>query len=138
MAESLGSLPLISSLRTLPAEKQGDIISLLFEPAPTLVALATPLLSSTNYDSYDGMIDNVGAAIEQLQRSGELGKLDDILSAHPRLGEKKVDSALSRAEQRSMAAASGGTESETATKEAKKLHELNQKYEETFPGLRYV
>lgn len=56
--------------------------------------------------------------------------LDKILGAHPRLGEKKVDSAQSRAEQAQLN--TGGQE------EATKLRELNEKYEETFPGLRYV
>jgi len=56
--------------------------------------------------------------------------LDKILGAHPRLGEKKVDSAQSRAEQAQL---NTGGQEETA-----KLLELNEKYEETFPGLRYV
>lgn len=136
MSSSAQALPSISALQSLSANEQGDIISLLFEPAPALVALGTPLLSSASYDSYNAMIDAVGAAIEELQVIGQLEKLDDILSAHPRLGEKKVDSALSRAEQKAMTEASGGPEA--AEKESAILQELNQKYEATFPGLRYV
>jgi len=136
MTSSIESLPSISTLQSVSAETQGNILSLLFEPAPSLVSLGTPLLSSASYGSYDGMIDAIGTELEKLQRDNDLEKLDDILSAHPRLGEKKVDSALSRAEQKAMAEASGG--SGAAEGEANILKELNQKYEETFPGLRYV
>ena len=52
----------------------------------------------------------------------------EILSAHPRLGAKKVESAQSQAEQRSL----GGKE------ERETLERLNEEYEEQFPGLRYV
>jgi 2-oxo-4-hydroxy-4-carboxy--5-ureidoimidazoline (OHCU) decarboxylase len=52
----------------------------------------------------------------------------DILSAHPRLGAKKVDSEQSQAEQKSL-----GNESERA-----ELQRLNEEYEKKFPGLRYV
>lgn len=62
-----------------------------------------------------------------------------MLSSHPRLGEKKVDSAMSRMEQAAMLKASGGNvEDEAKIKEAETLKELNRKYEEAFPGLRYV
>jgi 2-oxo-4-hydroxy-4-carboxy--5-ureidoimidazoline (OHCU) decarboxylase len=56
--------------------------------------------------------------------------LDKILGAHPRLGEKNVDSAQSKAEQAQLN--NGDVE------EATKLRELNDQYELTFPGLRYV
>jgi 2-oxo-4-hydroxy-4-carboxy--5-ureidoimidazoline (OHCU) decarboxylase len=52
----------------------------------------------------------------------------DILSAHPRLGAKKVESEQSQAEQKSL-----GNEHERA-----ELQRLNEEYEKTFPGLRYV
>jgi len=56
--------------------------------------------------------------------------LDKILGAHPRLGEKKVDSAQSQAEQAQL-----NTRGE---EEATKLRNLNAEYEKTFPGLKYV
>jgi 2-oxo-4-hydroxy-4-carboxy--5-ureidoimidazoline (OHCU) decarboxylase len=56
--------------------------------------------------------------------------LDKILAAHPRLGEKKVNSAQSRGEQAGLN--TGGEE------EAEQLRDLNREYEEKFPGLRYV
>jgi 2-oxo-4-hydroxy-4-carboxy--5-ureidoimidazoline (OHCU) decarboxylase len=55
-----------------------------------------------------------------------------ILSAHPRLGEKKVESAQSRAEQANLRK---GGDSEEVLEELKRL---NGEYEERFPGLRYV
>ncbi|KAI9759001.1 MAG: member of Set1p complex, histone methyl transferase [Chaenotheca gracillima] len=64
------------------------------------------------------------------------GELDDILGAHPRLGEKKVDSALSRDEQARMRAA--GTGSGSSTEEEEMLRRLNEEYEAVYPGLRYV
>lgn len=61
--------------------------------------------------------------------------LDGILGAHPRLGEKKLDSELSRGEQEAMNAASGPAEGEG---EEEMLRALNVEYEAKFPGLRYV
>ena len=55
--------------------------------------------------------------------------LDKILAAHPRLGEKKVDSELSRKEQ---------AQFQSGAEEAERLRKLNEEYEEKFPGLRYV
>ncbi|BFZ59550.1 hypothetical protein YB2330_000561 [Saitoella coloradoensis] len=52
-----------------------------------------------------------------------------ILSAHPRLGAKKVDSIHSQSEQSSL----GGGPDETQA-----LAQLNREYEDIFPGLRYV
>jgi len=56
--------------------------------------------------------------------------LDKILGAHPRLGAKKVESAQSQAEQAQLNTGGEG--------EAAKLRELNELYEKTFPGLKYV
>src|SRR5690606_9558018 len=49
-----------------------------------------------------------------------------ILGSHPRLGEKKLDSAQSAAEQAQLRTA------------AEQLAALNAEYEAQFPGLRYV
>ena len=53
-------------------------------------------------------------------------ELDRILNSHPRLGAKKVDSKHSQKEQAELSSA------------MEELQELNERYEETFPGLRYV
>jgi len=60
----------------------------------------------------------------------DIAKLSEILSSHPRLGEKKVDSEQSRKEQAQLQ--QGGEE------EKEKLVSLNTEYEDKFPGLRYV
>ena len=63
--------------------------------------------------------------------------LDAILSAHPRLGEKKAGtlSESSRKEQEAMGKASGGGNSEEVLE---RLRGVNAEYESVFPGLRYV
>lgn len=89
------------------------------------------------------MIASVGSQLTELFKSeleSDQKWLDAILSAHPRLGEKKVESELSRMEQAAMAAASagdggGGGDSEEVKE---RLGRLNEEYEAVFPGLRYV
>lgn len=54
-----------------------------------------------------------------------------VLGSHPRLGEKKIESAHSAAEQANI-------QKNSSTAEEEELARLNQLYEETFPGLRYV
>jgi len=138
MSESIENLPEISSLPSLPHQTHEAILSLLFEPSPALNDVAAPPLAKTSYESYPSMIGAVGDALRSLQETGDLTRLDEILSSHPRLGEKKVDSALSRAEQAAMAKASASHEASDAEKEAETLRGLNKEYEDTFPGLRYV
>lgn len=70
-------------------------------------------------------------------------QLHSILGSHPRLGAKKVDSALSRAEQAQLQSSttdeSSSSQSNTSGEtEAQALARLNALYETTFPGLRYV
>lgn len=67
-----------------------------------------------------------------------------ILGAHPRLGEKRVEtlSVHSRGEQASLGSADAGEGGDGAgsgpTEEAEELKRLNEEYEKTFPGMRYV
>ena len=71
----------------------------------------------------------------------DTARLDAVLGAHPRLGAKKVESALSRAEQAQLqrgGGGGGGGGEERAEKEKEELRRLNEEYEERFPGLRYV
>lgn len=74
------------------------------------------------------LITAIGAQLTALLTS-DTQKLDEILSSHPRLGAKKVESELSQKEQ---AGLQGGEE------EGRVLGELNREYEDKFPGLRYV
>lgn len=73
----------------------------------------------------------VSFVVRELMRLKQtnLTALDEILNCHPRLGAKKVESTHSQAEQKSL---SGSAE------ETEKLRSLNERYERTFPGLRYV
>lgn len=129
-------LPPISSLSHLPDSDLVQVLDLLFEPSPPLQELTLPILKSTVFPSYEILIAAVDAQLSALASSdspSDIEKLSSILCAHPRLGEKKVDSAQSRAEQAQLQA--GGAEAEA---EKKELEGLNKEYEEKFPGLRYV
>jgi len=143
-------LPPISTLLSLPSQTRSQILDLLFEPCPALHTLALPLTSPTSaitgssttepFTSYDDLIIAVGTSLNVLAdstSSSDRQWLDTILAAHPRLGEKRVDSALSRAEQAAMAAASASQDS-TSKAETEELAKLNDEYEAAFPGLRYV
>jgi 2-oxo-4-hydroxy-4-carboxy--5-ureidoimidazoline (OHCU) decarboxylase len=127
------SLPPISTLPTLPAPSITSILDTLFEPSPPLHALSLPTLQSTTYPSYTALIAAIHTQLSTLASSSSLSDIETlsaILCAHPRLGEKKVDSEQSRKEQAQLN--KGGME------EAEELGRLNGVYEEQFPGLRYV
>jgi hypothetical protein len=64
-----------------------------------LHALTLPVLRSTTFPSYDVLITAINAQLGALATSGDIETLSEILCAHPRLGEKKVDSEQSRKEQ---------------------------------------
>jgi 2-oxo-4-hydroxy-4-carboxy--5-ureidoimidazoline (OHCU) decarboxylase len=137
------SLPPVPSILSLPTASQSEILGLLFEPSPTLTTRFTPLLASQTFSSYDALIADVGINLRKLADSNDAvdqTALEDILSSHPRLGEKKVHSALSRMEQKAMESASRGAAGDDAAKEKEQeiLRGLNEEYERTFPGLRYV
>jgi 2-oxo-4-hydroxy-4-carboxy--5-ureidoimidazoline (OHCU) decarboxylase len=126
------SLPPISSLPHAEDSTLTTVLDLLFEPSPPLHTLTLPILRSTTFPSYSVLITAISAQLLALASSNSPSSsstLSAILSAHPRLGASKVDSAQSRAEQAQLQ----GSESE---KEA--LERLNAEYEEKFPGLRYV
>lgn len=129
----MATLPLVSDLPSLPASSLTAVLDLLFEPSPPLHTLSTPLLQSTTFSSYPALIVAIQTQLTTLASSTSpdaMTTLSEILCAHPRLGEKKVDSEQSRAEQAQLN--KGGQE------EAEALAKLNQEYEEVFPGLRYV
>ena len=109
------------------------MLDLLFEPTSSLHKLSLPVLRSTTFPTYDALIVAVTAQLSALARSDDpknVDKLSELLCSHPRLGEKKVESEQSRAEQAQLQ--KGGEE------EREKLAALNMEYEKTFPGLRYV
>ena len=127
------SLPPISSLPSLTTSERAAILDQLFEPCVPLHTLSVDLLHSKNFTSYDDMIASIGLQLTDLaesESSSDKEWLERILQAHPRLGEKRVDSEQSRAEQAQLNTGENNQEVE--------LMELNAEYEHTFPGLRYV
>ncbi|KAI1393291.1 Oxo-4-hydroxy-4-carboxy-5-ureidoimidazoline decarboxylase [Hypoxylon trugodes] len=133
------TLPPISSLPTVDHETLKSVLDTLFEPTEDLHALAIPTIQDGPPSaSYASLIEHVGSLMFQLSNSSTPDarkKLHGILGSHPRLGEKKVDSAQSRAEQAHLNTSDGSGEKE---EEASKLKALNEEYEARFPGLRYV
>ena len=126
-------LPRITALPSLPTAQLATILDHLFEPSVPLHTLSISLLRDQLFSSYDDLIASIGLQLTHLAESSSTSDskwLESILEAHPRLGEKKVDSTQSRAEQAQLALDSGTGQD--------KLSELNALYERTFPGLRYV
>ncbi|KAI5196764.1 hypothetical protein E4T42_02384 [Aureobasidium subglaciale] len=129
----MSDLPSISSLPSLSAEQRADILDLLFEPSTPLHTLSVELLRNRTFASYNDLIATVGVQLTELSESSSASDtkwLESILGSHPRLGAKKVESAQSQAEQAQLN--TGGEE------EAARLRDLNEEYEKTYPGLRYV
>lgn len=124
------SLPQISTLSHSPDSTLTSVLDLLFEPSPPLHTLTLPVLRSTTFPDYDALIAAIRAQLDALAASGDVTTLSEILCSHPRLGEKKVDSEQSRAEQAQL---QGGKE-----EEGEMLRKLNAEYEGVFVGLRYV
>lgn len=129
------TLPDVTTLATLPDATLTSVLDLLFEPSDELHTLALPTLRSITFTTYPELIDTLRDQLLVIAKSVHLDPsarkpLLSILGSHPRLGEKKVDSAQSAAEQAQLRT---GAESE-----AEKLAALNVEYEAKFPGLRYV
>ncbi|KEF53114.1 uncharacterized protein A1O9_11022 [Exophiala aquamarina CBS 119918] len=130
------TLPAISTVPSLDAERRAQILDTLFERCAQLHTLSVSLLREREFASYDQLIAGVGAQLTELYNSpleSDTKWLEAILVAHPRLGENKVESEQSRREQAQLnQGGAGGTE------EADRLAELNRAYERKFPGLRYL
>jgi hypothetical protein len=147
--ETPARLPPITELSSLPTTTRTHILDLLFEPSQALHNLSLPLTSPSSsathepFTTYDDLIIAIGLQLTELAESDSTSDtqwLEQILASHPRLGEKKVESAMSRMEQAAMAKASGGdgrSEGEIS-EERETLVKLNGEYEKAFPGLRYV
>ena len=126
-------LPPITALPSLPTAELAKILDHLFEPSVPLHTLSVDLLRDQRFSSYDDLVASIGLQLTHLAESSSTSDsrwLESILVAHPRLGEKRIDSTQSKAEQAQLASdAENGQD---------KLSELNALYEQTFPGLRYV
>ena len=126
-------LPPIAALSSLPTAELATILDHLFEPSVPLHTLSVDLLRDQPFSSYDDLIASIGVQLTDLAESSSTSDskwLESILGAHPRLGEQKIDSTQSKAEQAQLALDAGTGQD--------KLSELNVLYERTFPGLRYV
>lgn len=133
LAMAAYSLPPITALPSLPTAELTAILDHLFEPSVPLHTLSVDLLRNQPFPSYDDLIASIGVQFTVLAESSSTSDskwLESILGAHPRLGEKKIDSTQSKAEQAQLALDAGTGQD--------KLAELNALYERTFPGLRYV
>jgi len=124
-------LPSIAALSSSPELIQ-EVLDHLFERSLALYSLVASQLPRS-FDSYNAFADFVAGLLLGLKDSGETETLLKVLGAHPRLGAEKVESLHSQGEQRSLRAATGA-----GVEEAKRLKQLNDRYEETFPGMRYV
>ena len=126
-------LPPIAGVPALSTIERAAVLDALFEPCTALHTLSLDLLHTETFDSYNDLIASVGVQLTDLSESSSTSDtewLDKILGAHPRLGEKNVESAQSQAEQAQLN--TGGEE------EATNLRNLNEKYERKFSGLKYV
>ena len=126
-------LPPVETIPTLSTTDLTAILDHLFEPCVPLHTLSLELLRHNPLSSYDDCITSIGVQLTDLAESPSASDtkwLESILGAHPRLGEKKVESTQSQAEQAQLAATHG--------QDQNILAEANATYERTFPGLKYV
>lgn len=127
-------LPPILDFHTCSDLTQTDILDTLFEPSPAIHATLLPVIRTAEYSSWPDLIDACQIRLLALATAspGTLHPtLQSVLGSHPRLGEKKIDSAQSVAEQANL-------QKNSDPAQEQELAKLNREYEEKFPGLRYV
>lgn len=126
-------LPAVTSIPHLTTEERAALLDRLFEPCVPLHTLSAGLLREKTFDSYDDLISSIGLQLTVLAESTsttDKAWLESILAAHPRLGQSKVESTQSKAEQAKL--------SSQHDSPGQSLSQLNDLYEQTFPGLKYV
>ncbi|KAK6455806.1 Oxo-4-hydroxy-4-carboxy-5-ureidoimidazoline decarboxylase [Scheffersomyces xylosifermentans] len=141
------TLPPVNLLSKLSREEQTEILGHLFEPCETLSSfiVESVIEKDSHHKTYKQFIETVRKELLEYLKNAENEsyrsnapidpKISKIIAAHPRLGgsSKTTNVKLSQhssAEQKSL---------ESSSKEdAEKLIQLNDLYESTFPGLRYV
>lgn len=117
-------LPPAEALGSLSSAERTAVLDLLFEPSEAMHSLAAML--GEGRSSYGEMIGGIRSELGRwADDARKTAELDQVLAAHPRLGDKKVDSEQSRAEQAQL-------------QKSEDLSRWNALYEATFPGLRYV
>ena len=127
------SLPATDRISELSTAERAQILDVLFEPCTQLHTLSVEKLQEEHFVNYNALIDYIGLQLSSLLVSkleSDRKWLDTILAAHPRLGEKKVESEQSQQEQAQL--------NQGGLAEAEKLAALNKAYEDAFPDLRYV
>ena len=128
----MSALPDVRTLPSLSTHGRAVVLDTLFEPSTPLHTLSVDLLHERSFTSYPKLIEAVGEQMYNLFQTSSTTDtkwLDSILSSHPRLGEKKVESKQSQEEQAQLQSDDDGEES---------LSSLNTRYESQFPGLRFV
>lgn len=123
-------LPPAATLPTLPHPTLTALLNALFEPSPPLHTTLLPLLL-VPHPTYASLLASIRTHLLAL-RARDPQTLLSILTSHPRLGARRVESAQSRAEQANL---QSGGEAEARGAE---LAALNEEYEAKFPGLRFV
>lgn len=126
------ALPPVDTISTLSSIERAQILDALFEPCIPLHTLSVSLLQAKAFASYNDLIASIGVQLTELSESPSTSDttwLFKILSAHPRLGERQVDSAQSMAEQAQL--------NNDGSEEVERLGALNAQYEKLF-GFRYV
>lgn len=124
-------LPPAEALGSLSSAERTAVLDLLFEPSDAMHSLAAMLDGGRSSDggcfSYGDLIGAIRSELGSWADDGKkkTAELDAVLASHPRLGDKKVDSEQSRAEQAQL-------------QKGEELSRWNALYEATFPGLRYV
>lgn len=138
------TLPPVEEIGTYLVQSKTEICNHLFEPCDTLTAfiVSRVITPDSSFTSYAQFIEATRSELikfleeEETKEAAGKGDVDpkiaQIIAAHPRLGASKTTklSSHSASEQKSLQAASA--------EESRLLLELNDKYEATFPGLRYV
>ncbi|KAL8763697.1 MAG: hypothetical protein Q9184_000592 [Pyrenodesmia sp. 2 TL-2023] len=126
-------LPAVTKIPHLTIDERAALLDRLFEPCVPLHTLSAGLLREKTFGSYDNLIGSIGLQLTDLAESistSDKAWLESILAAHPRLGQNKVESMQSKAEQAQLSSQDDSP--------GQSLSQLNDLYEQTFPGLRYV
>ncbi|ODV81539.1 uncharacterized protein CANTADRAFT_111125 [Suhomyces tanzawaensis NRRL Y-17324] len=137
-------LPPISSLTQIDRKDQVVALGHLFEPCETLSEFIISRIAHQSFEDYQRLIEFVRIELVHFLQQAEAEanrsgtgvdpRISKIIAAHPRLGgsSKAPTGKLSEHSSKEQKSLQGSEE------ESKKLVYLNDLYEETFPGLRYV
>ena len=132
---TLSKLPPVQELHTSSDDVQLEVLDALFEPSPAIHETLLPIIKTGAYTSWPHLIDSCHIQLRSLVSSGSSSSIDpsllSVLGSHPRLGEKKIESQHSVAEQANL-------QKNSTTAQEEQLAQLNRQYEDTFPGLRFV